>query len=516
MRSLYILFAAFGVCGLLVGCGGTATFERAAPSSSEPRFYDAPSESDAAPAADSEAEPEFNTETYDHIDENDFLAAWSNPLSTFSIDVDTASYSNMRRFLQRGQRPPPGAVRIEELVNYFPYDYPAPEGDAPFAVNAEIASCPWAPEHRLVRFGLKGREIALEARPVSNLVFLIDVSGSMNDANKLPLVKESMRLLVQQLGENDRVAIVVYASATGLVLPSTSADDKTAILAALDQLHAGGSTNGGEGIELAYQVAIENYIEGGTNRVILCSDGDFNVGITDRSRLTNLIEDKAASGVFLSVLGFGMCSNYAYIDTLLEGRKVLVEQMTGTLITIAKDVKIQVEFNPAKVAAYRLIGYENRLLAAEDFRDDTKDAGEIGAGHTVTALYEIVPVGVEVPTRGDVDPLRYQQPGDLTPQAFGDELLTLKLRYKAPDSESSEGNELSFPIRDPDAHFAEATPDFQFAAAVASFGMLLRDSAYKGNATYAAVKEWAQTGLGPDEFGYRSEFLGLVAAAERL
>ena len=419
------------VCQLIAGCGGNIRdgAETAAPSAA---YMDQARSPDSAPlvfpgTADPEqAAAEFNTETYDEIVENEFLLAQSNPLSTFSIDVDTAAYANVRRFLTHGQKPPPGAVRIEELVNYFSYDYPWPEGDVPFAVNAEIAGCPWAPEHRLVRFGLKGRVIEADSRPVSNLVFLLDVSGSMADENKLPLVKNAMRLLVEQLGENDRVAIVVYAGSSGLVLPSTTADQKQTILTAFDRLNAGGSTNGGEGIELAYQVAVENYINGGVNRVILCTDGDFNIGTTDRSSLVRLIEEKAASGVALTVLGFGMGNykdatveqladkgngNYAYIDTLNEARKVLVEQMTGTLITIAKDVKIQVDFNPAQVAAYRLIGYENRLLKAEDFDDDTEDAGEIGAGHTVPALYEIIPVGVDVPESMTAPQSKYQQPG---------------------------------------------------------------------------------------------------------
>ena len=471
----------------------------------------------------------FNTESYDHIVENEFLASKSNPLSTFSIDVDTASYANVRRFLTHGQLPPPGAVRIEELVNYFAYDYPCPEGDVPFAVNAEIATCPWAPDHRLVRFGLKGRVIEQDARPVSNLVFLLDVSGSMNDTNKLPLVKNAMRLLVEQLGENDRVAIVVYAGSSGLVLPSTTADQKHVILGAMDRLHAGGSTNGGAGIELAYQVAVDNFINGGINRVILCTDGDFNIGDTNRSTLVPLIEEKADTGVSLSVLGFGMGNykdavveqladkgngNYAYIDTANEARKVLVEQMTGTLITIAKDVKIQVDFNPALVAAYRLIGYENRLLAAEDFDNDEKDAGEIGAGHTVTALYEIIPVGVESPVAVESPQSKYQEPGRLTESAMTDELLTLHLSYKQPDGETSQ--KLAFPIRDSGAGFGESSDDFQFAAAVASFGMLLRESQFKGNTTYAAVSEWANASRGEDHFGYRAEFLNLVAKAESL
>ncbi len=482
-------------------------------------------------------EKEFNTEAYDRIVDNPFLAATENPLSTFSIDVDTASYSNVRRFLTSGQRPPPDSVRIEELVNYFPYRYEPPKGDNPFAAHVEVASCPWAAEHRLVRIGLKGKEIAKEKRPMSNLVFLLDVSGSMQDYAKLPLVKQSMRLLVQELTENDRVAVVVYAGNEGLALPPTTGDQKEKILAAIDQFEAGGSTNGGAGIMLAYKIATENFIKGGTNRVVLCTDGDFNVGVTNQGDLTRLIEEKAKSGVFLSVLGFGMGNlkdstmeklsdkgngNYAYIDTLQEGRKVLVEQMTGTLITIAKDVKIQIEFNPAQVASYRLIGYENRLLAKEDFNDDKKDAGEIGAGHTVTALYEVVPVAA-LADRGkeatggtipSVDPLKYQTPAQPNAAAKRGELLTLKLRYKAPDGDTSKL--LEFPVTDKGAKFSDSSSDFRFASAVAAFGMILRDSPHKGNATFAAVAEIAEESKGDDKSGYRREFIGLAQRAKEI
>jgi Ca-activated chloride channel family protein len=364
------------------------------------------------PTRNYDAQPNFRTEGYASITENPYRLTAREPLSTFGIDVDTASYANVRRFLNQGQLPPAGAVRIEELINYFSYDYPQPEWDLPFSVNAEVAGCPWHEGHRLVRIGLKGREIEVDDRPAGNLVFLLDVSGSMRAGNKLPLVKAALRLLVERLNSHDRIALVVYAGASGLALPSTPADQRETILSALDNLQAGGSTNGAEGIELAYQVARENFVPGGINRVILCTDGDFNVGATSDSELVRQIEDKAKTGVFLSVLGFGMGNyqdskmqlladkgngNHAYIDSLGEARKVLVEEMAGTLLTIAKDVKIQVDFNPAHVAAYRLIGYENRMLKAEDFRDDTKDAGEIGAGHTVTALYEIIPPGQEIP-----------------------------------------------------------------------------------------------------------------------
>jgi Ca-activated chloride channel family protein len=472
----------------------------------------------------------FNTEAYDHQVENPFVAVNQHPLSTFSIDVDTASYANVRRFLQSGQLPPKGAVRIEELLNYFSYDYPQPEGDVPFSSNIEIAECPWKPAHRLARIGLKGKEIAVDKRPVSNLVFLIDVSGSMHAQNKLPLVVQGFKLLVNQLTENDRVAIVVYAGAAGTVLDSTTGDRKDVILAALDRLQAGGSTNGAGGIRQAYEVAQQHFIKGGTNRVILCSDGDFNVGTTSQDELVRLIEDKAKSGVFLTVLGFGMGNfkdstmekladkgngNYGYIDSLNEAKKIFVEQMSGTLITIAKDVKIQIEFNPAQVAGYRLIGYENRILAKEDFNNDQKDAGEIGAGHTVTALYEIVPAGQPIPSAGNVDTLKYQTPAATTPAATeSNELLTLKLRYKAPDGDTSQL--VSFPVTDSGKKFSQASPDFVWAAAVAQFGLLLRDSTHKGNATMASVLEMAQSSRGADKQGYRTEFLELVNAATRL
>ena len=472
--------------------------------------------------------PAFNIEAYDRIEDNQFLQATQNPLSTFSIDVDTASYAVVRRFLQGGTLPPKDAVRIEEMLNYFSYNYPVPSEEGPFSASVEVAQAPWALEHRLVRIGLKGQELGMEQRPSSNLVFLLDVSGSMQPANKLPLLKNAMRLLVDRLGEKDRVAIVVYAGASGLVLPSTSSDQKGEILAALENLRAGGSTNGGSGIRLAYQTAVSNFITGGVNRVILATDGDFNVGTTNQGDLTRLIEDNAKSGVFLTVLGFGMGNykdstlekladmgngNYAYIDTINEARKVLVDEINSTLVTIAKDVKIQIEFNPLQVSAYRLIGYENRLLRKEDFNDDTKDAGEIGAGHTVTALYEIVPAGKGLQIPG-VDPLKYQSPMGTTEVAQSGELLTLKLRYKQPDGETS--RLLEFPVRDGDKAYSQASQDFKFAAAVASFGMILRESPYKGNGTLAAVLELAQEGKGSDPHGYRGEFLELVKQARAL
>lgn len=468
---------------------------------------------------------------YSRIVENPFLKATENPLSTFSIDVDTASYAKARRYLmQNGVLPPPDAVRIEEFVNYFHYDYEPPKDEGkPFAAHVEVAACPWEMKHRLVRIGLKGREIDREARPTSNLVFLLDVSGSMTPEDKLPRVRRSMRMLVEQLGENDRVAIVVYAGATGLALPSTPGYRKDEIFTALDNLHAGGSTNGGAGIRLAYDVATTNFIKGGTNRVILCTDGDFNVGTTSTAELERLAEEKAKTNVFLTVLGFGMGNhnddmlekladkgngNYGYIDTEEEARKLLVEELSGTLVTIAKDVKIQIEFNPRTVGAYRLLGYENRMLRAEDFNDDKKDAGEIGAGHTVTALYEIVPAGEKIDTP-PVDPLRYQQVTRPSDAAVSGELLTLKLRYKEPDGQESKAP-LIFPVSDRGQQFGQASKDFKFAAAVASFAMLLRDSQHRGNTSYDAVLEIAQEGRGEDRNGYRASFLEIVKRAKQI
>lgn len=466
-------------------------------------------------------------EDYAEVRENQFLRVVNQPLSTFSIDVDTASYANVRRFLKRGQLPPKDAVRIEEMINYFDYGYAPPTGNIPFSANFAQATCPWNPQHKLVRIGLKGREIEQAERPPLNLVFLLDVSGSMNSQNKLPLVKRSMGMLVNQLDERDRVSIVVYAGASGLVLPPTSGTDNRAILEALDRLKAGGGTDGGRGIELAYKTAQEHFHKEGVNRVILCTDGDFNIGVTQGGDLNRLIEEKAKSGIFLSVLGFGMGNykdgtlegladrgngNYAYIDTFSEARKVLVDQMSGTLVTIAKDVKIQVEFNPIRVAGYRLVGYENRMLAAEDFNDDTKDAGEIGAGHTVTALYEIIPAGQPVNGVPPVDELKYQATGKLPVQSV--ELLTVKLRYKQPDGDTS--SKLTFPLKDEDRSFKQAGSDFRFATSVAGFGMLLRDSQHKGDLTYAQAIEWAKGSLGKDEFGYRRECLDLIRNAAAL
>lgn len=468
---------------------------------------------------------DFNTEAYENISDNPFLDVTQNPLSTFSIDVDTASYSNVRRFLDSGKLPPKDAVRIEELVNYFDYDYKAPRDGKPFAASFELTEAPWKPEHKLLRIGLKGREIAAGKRPDSNLVFLLDVSGSMADENKLPLVKQAMTLLVDQLTESDRVAIVVYASDTRIVLPSTSGDQKEKIRHAIERLYAGGSTNGASGIQLAYKTAADNFIKGGVNRVLLATDGDFNVGITNRGDLTRLIEDKAKSGIFLSALGFGMGNykdstlellatkgrgNYAYIDTFNEAKKVLVEQINSTLVSIAKDVKIQVEFNPRRVRAYRLIGYEDRLMAKEDFNDDARQAGVIGAGHAVTALYELVPAGVPMPGPG-VDPLKYQKQSQPSSHANSDEVLTVKVRSKEPEGDKSVLSE--FAVKDSNAKFSGASQDFKFAASVAAFGMALRDSPYKGSTNLERALEWAKEGKGDDRHGYRQEFIRLIHRA---
>ncbi len=470
---------------------------------------------------------------YERIVENEFLSPWDSPYSTFSIDVDTAAYSKVRMILNQSQLPRPDAVRIEELINYFPYSYEPPSSDEsapPFAARMSVSECPWNSNHRLVRIGVKGQEMAPDQRPSSNLVFLIDVSGSMGSANKLPLLIRGMRMLTEQLNENDTVSIAVYAGSAGLVLEPTNGEDQQSILDSLNRLKSGGSTNGGAGIKLAYKTALDNFIKGGVNRVILCTDGDFNVGVTGNDELVRLAESNAKDGVFLTVLGFGMGNhndsmlekvsnkgngNYAFIDTDLEARKVLVEQMSSTLVTIAKDVKIQVEFNPERVAAYRLIGYENRILPTEDFNDDTKDAGEIGAGHAVTCLYEIVPKGAEKqPELSEVDELKYQRPRKLTEEAGADELLTLKMRYKKPDGDTS--TKLEFPLKNKVLKFGEVDVDFRFTAAVASFGMLLRGSQFQGDTSYDAVLEIATEAAEGDELGYRTEFLELVKKAKML
>ncbi len=470
----------------------------------------------------------LDTEAYARIDEAGFLDPRRVPLSTFSVDVDTASYANTRRFLSEGRLPPKDAVRIEEFLNYFAYDYPPPKKeDAPFSVQTEVGPCPWAPSHRLVLVGLQGREIDEGDLPARSLVFLIDVSGSMNEPRKLPLLKSALGLLARRFRASDSVAIVVYAGSSGLVLPPTRGDRRETILAALERLQAGGSTNGGEGIQLAYALAAKAAARGAVNRVILATDGDFNVGITGMGELTRLIEEKRESGVFLSVLGFGDGNlkdatmealadrgngNYSYIDSIQEAHKVLVREAGGTLVTIAKDVKLQVELNPRRVAGYRLLGYENRRLRDEDFKDDRKDAGEIGAGHRVTALYEIVPPGVAIET-GEVDPLRYQSQTSAA-SAAADELLTVKLRDKQP--EGNESQLLSHVVRDPGSGEVAPSRDFQFATAVAELALLLRESEHRGSASFEGVLERARRSQGPDRNGDRAEFLRLVALAETL
>ena len=465
---------------------------------------------------------EFNTESYDVVSENTFKDVIGNPLSTFSIDVDKASYSNVRRFLAQNQKPVKDAVRIEELINYFDYDYPQPKNGNPFSVTIEGDKCPWNEKHNLVLVGLKGENLNDKQIPPSNLVFLLDVSGSMDEPNKLPLVKKSFKYLVENLRSVDRVAIVVYAGAAGVVLESTPGNKKEAIISSIERLEAGGSTAGGEGINLAYAIAKQNFISGGNNRVILATDGDFNIGASSDAEMVRLIEEKRKDGIFLSILGVGMGNykdskmekiadagngNYAYIDNLLEAKKVFGTELWGTLYTIAKDVKIQIEFNPNKVKAYRLIGYENRLLNKEDFNDDKKDAGEIGCGHTVTALYEIIPANSDE-VISNVDPLEYQK------QSVSNEsknMMTVKVRYKKPDGDTSmlitervSNNEL------------KATNNIRFASSVAEFGMLLRESEFKGTASFATVYKRAKEASGKDEFGYRADFIKMVELSEML
>ncbi len=481
------------------------------------------------------ADAASGSESYQALPENPWVAVGQAPLSTFSIDVDTASYANVRRFLNRGGAPPPEAVRLEELVNYFPYNYAPPVDGKPFAVHVEMTSAPWNARHRIARIALKGKEIHAGERPAANLVFLVDVSGSMQDENKLPLVKQSLRFVVDRLTERDTVSLVTYAGESGVVLPATSGGDKARITAAIENLGAGGSTNGAGGITSAYAEAARNFRAEGINRVILASDGDFNVGVTSHEQLQQLITDKAKTGVFLSVLGYGMGNtkddtmelladkgngNYAYIDSLSEARKALGEQFSGTLVTIAKDVKIQIEFNPAKVGRYRLLGYENRMLAKEDFNDDRKDAGEIGAGHTVTALYEIIPAGVaDEPVV--TDKLKYQPAAEAAPAAapvpaatvtgpVSDETMTVKLRWKAPDKDVSELMEV--PVKDAGTAIGEAGPETRWALSVAGFASMLRHSQFAGM-TWNDIRSLAASAKGEDPHGYRGEFLQLIDRA---
>jgi Ca-activated chloride channel homolog len=477
---------------------------------------------------------QHNTEGYSAIDENGFKDVLHNPLSTFSIDVDRASYSNVRRFLNMGQLPPIDAVRIEEMINYFSYDYPEPSGKHPFSVYTEISTCPWNSAHQLLHVGLKGKNIDKSELPPSNLVFLIDVSGSMSAANKLPLLKQAFRMLVNELRPDDRVAMVVYAGAAGLVLESTPGSKKAEILAALDNLQSGGSTAGGAGLKLAYKVAQEHFVEEGNNRIILATDGDFNIGASSNAEMERLIEEKRDHGVFMTVLGFGMGNykddkmeiiadkgngNYAYIDNIQEARKVFITEFGGTLYTIAKDVKFQMEFNPARVKGYRLVGYENRLLNDEDFNDDKKDAGEMGAGHTVTALYEIIPAGSSESLKS-IDPLKYQAYGEKpakTTEVEADpraELMTVKLRYKQPDSNTS--TKVEIPVKGRVLDLDESSDNFRFSAAIAEFGLILRNSQYKMDASVDEVIAMAKGARGEDEEGYRAEFVKLVKLADSL
>jgi Ca-activated chloride channel family protein len=473
--------------------------------------------------------PAEDNESYKGITENSFTNAGTTPLSTFSVDVDAASYSNVRRFINNGQLPPADAVRVEEMINYFNYNLAGPTDNSPVAIHTELSSAPWNTKHRLLRIGLKAKTIATKNLPASNLVFLIDVSGSMNSANKLPLVQSSLKMLVDQLRPQDKVALVVYAGAAGVVLPSTGGDKKETIKNAIDNLSAGGSTAGGEGIKLAYKIAAANFIKTGNNRIILATDGDFNVGASSDDDMEKLIGKKRESGIFLSVLGYGMGNykdskmetladkgngNYAYIDNITEARKTLVSEFGGTLFTVAKDVKLQIEFNPAKVQAYRLLGYENRILNKEDFNDDKKDAGDMGSGHTVTAFYEIVPAGIKDDYMVSVDPLKYQK-NDVKVAATGSsEMMTIKFRYKEPVSSVSKMSQAV--VYDKPVDFKLTSTDFKFASAVAEVGMLLRDSKFKQKASFAHAIATARAGKGEDSEGYRSEFIRLAESAKLL
>lgn len=474
---------------------------------------------------------ESNTEAYSNIVENGFKNVSDNPVSTFSIDVDAASYSNVRRFLNQGQLPPAGAVRTEEMINYFKYQYPQPTNKDPFSFNTEMSDCPWNKQNKLLLVGLQGKSMPTENLPASNLVFLIDVSGSMSGENRLPLVKSSLKLLTDQLREKDKISMVVYAGNAGLVLPATNGTEKDKIKKAIDALESGGSTAGGAGIQLAYKTAQENFVKDGNNRVILCTDGDFNVGVSSDDDMVRLVEKEKNSGVFLTTLGYGMGNykdskmqqmadkgngNNFYIDNISEAKKVLVNEFGGTLFTIAKDVKLQLEFNPAKVAGYRLIGYENRMLNKEDFNNDKKDAGELGSGHTVTALYEIIPAGTETDLIEDAEPLKYQaaNDNDMGSTKFNDELLTIKFRYKAPSKDKSDL--ITYTVKDETISFAKASNNFRFAAAVANFAMLLRNSEYKGNSNYTKVLNMANAAMGADVEGYRKECIELIKAAETI
>lgn len=467
-----------------------------------------------------------SNEQYEKTKENGFLTVKDHALSTFSIDVDRAAYANVRRFINDSKLPPQDAVRVEEMINYFDYKYPQPQGKDPLSMSSELTACPWNKDLKLLHVGLQALTISTEKLPASNLVFLIDVSGSMGSENKLPLLINSFKLLTNQLRAKDKVAIVVYAGASGVVLPSTSGKDKIKITDALEQLHAGGSTAGGAGIELAYKIAAENFIQDGNNRVILATDGDFNVGISSTHELEDLITKKRETGIFLSVLGFGMGNykdaqletladkgngNYGYIDNILEAQKMFVHEFGGTLFTVAKDVKFQLEFNPRLVQAYRLIGYENRLLNDEDFENDKKDAGDVGSGHCVTALYEIIPTGVKTDYLNKNKGLKYQET-KLSPASETQELVTLKLRYKQPDGAKSKLMEQL--VYDKTTPFDDVSENLKLSAAVAEFGLLLRNSDFKGTANFAHIIETAKKTLATDSEGWRAEFIQLVKKAQ--
>jgi len=474
-----------------------------------------------------QADPE--NESYKGINENGFNDVKSNPLSTFSVDVDAASYSNVRRFINNGELPPANAVRIEEMINYFSYNLPGPTNGDPVAIHTELSAAPWNTRHRLLRIGLKAKTIDANKLPPSNLVFLIDVSGSMDESNKLPLVKASMKLLTGQLRPQDKVAIVTYAGRAGVALESTGGNKKETILSAINNLNASGSTNGGEGIKMAYRIARENFMDKGNNRIIMATDGDFNVGPNSDEDMEQLIVKERESRVAISIMGFGMGNlkdskmetmadkgngNYFYIDNITEARKALVSEFSGTLFTVAKDVKLQIEFNPAKVQAYRLLGYEDRMLNKEDFNNDRKDAGDMGSGHTVTALYEIIPPGVKDDYAGSVDPLKYQKPEPVHPGNGSDEMLTIKFRYKQNDFSASKMSLVT--VKDTPKAFNSTTADFRFASAVAEFGMLLRDSQFKQQSTFDQAISIAKASKGDDQEGYRSEFVRLAESAKLL
>lgn len=525
-RELAYLTLVASLC-CLVACNKVAPDARVGSSSKTARrATHAMPNALAMEASSDQFKSDMNTEEYDSVEENEFVKALTEPQSTFSIDVDTASYANVRRMLSEGVPPPRGAVRLEELVNYFRFDYPEPMGAHPFSVSTEIATCPWNVDHQLLRIGLRGESIKFAERRPCNLVFLLDVSGSMLSERKLPLVKSAMKMLTEELNEDDRIAIVVYAGASGLALESTPVSKSAEILTAIESLNAGGSTDGGAGIHLAYQIAEQNLVSDGINRVILCTDGDFNVGTTNQSDLVELIQAKAKSNVFLTVLGFGSGNlkdstmekladkgngNYAYIDSMLEARKVLVEEVGATLVTIAKDVKIQVDFNPQHVQAYRLLGYENRLLENQDFRDDSKDAGEIGSGHTVTAFYELIPTDApEVAI--EARPSEFVE-SSLADGADSTTQLTVNLRYKRPSATTSE----EFQVRvAAGAGPEQPSKDFQFASSVLAYGLLLRESKLTSSLSWDWVVETASTNLGPDDRGLRGEFVQLAKAARRL